>query len=120
MGSVGIIMSTFMSLKEMGVPPLMFPFFPVAAVVAAFLGFGMIYEGVCITRMSEGILESLMSNNGGYLRRLGKSGSSVIMKRAKAFTPVFFPIGGFCQFSMGVMQNVLDEIINQVLFLYSL
>ena len=119
-GCLGIIVATFMSIGDLNLPLTLHVFCPFAALAAAVMVFEQIYEGVCFTRASQGIIARLLSTEEPCLKGMTKIQRTAVMKKAKAFRPVVVPIGGFCNVSMGVIQVTWDEVLNQILFLFSL
>ena len=119
-GCMGIIVATFMSLGDLNLPFVLRLFCPFAALAAAGMVFEQIYEGVCFTRKSQEIIARLQSTDQLYLKGLSRKQKDGLLKRAKAFRPIVVPIGSFCNVSMGVIQVTWDEVLNQILFLFSL
>ena len=119
-GCIGISLATFLALADfhLGFPLRTFYAF-VSALTAAIL-FEQAYEGVTLTRESQGIIARFLSVKQLYFQGMPWKDRDARLKRAKAFRPICIPIGGFCNVSMSVIQVVWEEILNHILFLFSL
>ena len=118
--SLGVIITIFLSLKGMDLPLFVYIFCQIAGTMGAILMFGQIYECVSIIRVSEGIIGGLLAPDRKYLCLMTRQTRMEIMKTAKAFRAAEFCIGGFCGASVEVIQGIGEEILNQILFLFSL
>ena len=119
-GCLGITVATYLSLAELHLAFLWRIFSALSATAGAAIMFQQIYESVCFTRASQGIIARLLSMEQSYFQGMGRKERNAVMKRAKAFRPLVIPIGDFCNASMGVIEVAWEEILNDVLFLLSL
>ena len=119
-GSLGIIFATFLGLRHGDLPTLIYVFNAVSGPAGMLLLFGQIYEGVCVVRASDEIVAELLATDRPYLQGMTKRKKMAVLKRAEAFRAVSLPIGSFGHFSMHVVQGLWEEILNQILFLFSL
>ena len=120
-GSLAVIVGTFISLANgLHMPLLLLAFTPVVPLSAIALMFGQIHEGVCISRASENIIGQLLSPGQACLVGMARTEKIAVLKRARSFRALLLPIGGFCLFSISVIQVIWEEILNQILFLFSL
>ena len=119
-GSVGIIVTAFISLTHLQSALFLQAICALTAVMGTGIVFEQIYECVCFTRSSEQILARLRCADQLYLKGMTRMERLAIMKRAKAFQPIRIPLGGFCHVSMGVIRAAWEEILNQLLFLLSM
>ena len=79
--------------------------------------FGASYDALQLTKAAEEVianLHSVKNFHGGGLRGRG------VLKRAKAFRPIKYPVWVFGEFSIEVPIIIWDEILNQLLFLLTL
>ena len=119
-GGIGIVMMTFLSLRNFNMPTFLFLCVSSTALAGSLVMFGQIYEAVCITRASQAIISRMLSAEELDLKLMTKSERDEIMRRAKAFRLVQAPIGDFGYVSMSVFMACCEEILSQVLFLLSL
>ena len=66
------------------------------------------------------MLENLQSRTASYFYRLEPAEKKELMRRAKALQPVRIAMGEFAEVTMEVYMSILDEILNQLIFLLSL
>ena len=117
--SLAIIVSTFVSIRYTELPLCYYVYFPNSAFTLMVNIFWLGYDGVLITRDSEGILGQLRSSQAPYLRSVPKHVRTLVMKRVRAMRVLEFRVGDFANFSVNVPISIWDEILNQVVFLLS-
>ena len=119
--SLGVIVTTFVSIRYTELPLIFYVFFPYTAFNLMFAIFWVCYDVVhIIVRASEDVMGTLLSQDAKYLRHMPRAGRLEVLKRARAMRVLEFPIGEFTDFSLTLPVNIWDEILNQVFFLLSL
>ena len=115
-----VIICLYIPLGRPEVPAWLSFCFLFVAVVSLGVIFWMVYDMVLIARASDDVLGKLKTFTGDSgengisdLQRLG------FVKRAKACRPIEIPIGTFGDASLDVPVIMMDEILNQLLFLLS-
>ena len=116
---VGVIFTTFVSIRYKELPTLFYVFYPNTAFNLMFVLFWMCYDAVLLIRASEDVLGKLVSHEAEYLRPMPRGTRIQVLKRAKAMRVLEIPIGDFSEFSLSLPATPWDEILNQVFFLLS-
>ena len=120
--ALGIIVATFVTVKHTELPVHIYAFFPGAGVAGTMLIFLHMYEGICLARISDGIVSQLTptirdtqswTETGGVERKY-------VERVVRAFRPVALPIYHFGSFTMNVIFGLSKEILNQVVVLHTL
>ena len=81
--------------------------------------FAISYEGVCVISSADETLTTLRSLEANYMIEMPLGMKREVVKRSKAMRPVSFPIGDFGEFSITLPVNLMEEVLNQLLFLLS-
>ena len=117
---LAIIVSTFLSLADLNLPFPLHALYAFCAFSGTIIFFAEACELVGVEQKSQEIIDELLSVEQAHLQGLTWKGRVSAMKKAKAFKPVVIPIGSFCGASMDVARALWEEILNQILFLFSL
>lgn len=112
-----IIICFFVTIRNEGVPVALIMLFAYVGVSIFATLFWICYEIIMVTRMADGILETLTSTEKGSYTSLPNQQRRYISKRGKATRAIGYRIGGFMEFSLNVPVGLWDEIVNQLLFL---
>ena len=119
--TVCIIYTLYLTIRYTELPLLLYVLCPTTGITILFLIFWVSYDVVLVKRTAEGIISRLASQDGApYLRRMSRQERIAVVKRATSMKPLEFPIGDFADFSLNLPVLVLEEVLNQVLFLVSL
>ena len=118
--SCAIVIYTFVAIKFTNLPLLVYLIFPVAGVVHMTLLMLGVYDAVVANDLSEQVIaQKLMSFETGELQEVPRISRKNLGRRVKALMPISVPVGTFTDVRFNLMVTILEEIMNQVLFLLS-
>ena len=118
--SVCIIASLYVTCRPSGLPIIIYCVFPMVAMVALFVVFRMCFNAVVAKMTGDEVLGNVQLRTARFYYRPGPAERKELMRRAKALQPVRVAIGEFAEITMEVYVSIVDEILNQLLFLLSL
>ena len=120
-GTLGVTVALFVSVKYTELPLHVYIFFPGAAAAGIMLTFLIIYEGIRLAKVSDGIKFQLAGSvDQQSLIGMTRLELKYIKRRARAYRPVALPINDFGTCSISVMFGLASGILNQVVFLLTL
>ena len=105
-----------------GLPLIVYLLYPMVGAIIGFNLFLLLYAAVYAKKVTEGVIMQLLAST-EELRHCGeraKQTTAGLVRRAQALRPVTLSAGGFTNVSFGLMCDVLDEIISQIVFLFLL
>ena len=125
LGAVATVVGTMIVVVKYGGPELplvVYLLYPTVGGIIGFNMFSLFNEAVHVTRISEGIRTELLAQGLTLVQGApdGKVTRAAVVKRVRALRPVTLPVGRFTHISFGLMCDVWDEIINQLVFLFCL
>ena len=112
----------YVTFRPSGLPFLVYCWFPLVGVVIMFLLTWQFYDAVVVKRSTEEVLSRLQSRTSGYYQHVmhQPAAKAEFMRRCRALQPIRLTIGDFTEFTLEVVMNIWEEVLNQLLFLLSL
>ena len=116
----GIVLLFYLAVRPSGLPRFITYWVPFLAFGTILLLSWLWYDVVLMKREGEEVRENLQSKMHGFLRELEVHQRRYLFRKAASLRPVYFTIGKFSDMTLEGLIGVLDEILNQFLFLLSL